>query len=45
LILPALSKVWHTYRKAYFFIQMQQPYEVFYCVAEMIGSEWKVGYV
>jgi hypothetical protein len=45
VILPALSMVWHTYKKVYFFIQMQQPYDVFYAVAEQIGGEWKATFV
>lgn len=42
MILPCPSLVWHTYKKAYFFIQMQEPYDVFYAVAELIGGEWKM---
>jgi hypothetical protein len=45
VILPCPSFVWGEENRLYFFIQMQQPYHVWYCVAEQIGDEWKVDYV
>jgi hypothetical protein len=34
--------VWVYDEYIYFFIQMQQPYFIFYAIAELIGDEWKI---
>jgi hypothetical protein len=43
VILPCLSMVWNEGDVIYFFVQMQQPYEVFYASVHRIEGEWKVG--